>query len=64
MRVFPRFPENWRSSSGMTGRAMMLRTQGEFTVVGLLAATACAVAIFFVPAQKLWKPRQLPRRSG
>ena len=34
------------------------------TVVSLLAATACAVAIFFVPAQKLWKPTQLARRSG
>jgi cellulose synthase/poly-beta-1,6-N-acetylglucosamine synthase-like glycosyltransferase len=30
------------------------------TVVSMLAATACAVAIFFVPAQKLWKPTQLP----
>jgi biofilm PGA synthesis N-glycosyltransferase PgaC len=30
------------------------------TVVSLLAATACAVAIFFVPAQKLWKPTQIP----
>jgi biofilm PGA synthesis N-glycosyltransferase PgaC len=29
------------------------------TVVSLLAATACAVAIFFVPAQKLWKPTQI-----
>lgn len=27
---FPRFPENWKSSSGMTGRAMMLRTAWEF----------------------------------
>ena len=34
------------------------------TVVSLLAAAACAVAIFFLPAQKLWKPTQLPRRSG
>jgi biofilm PGA synthesis N-glycosyltransferase PgaC len=32
------------------------------TVVSLLAATACAVAIFFVPAQKLWKPTQIPPR--
>jgi cellulose synthase/poly-beta-1,6-N-acetylglucosamine synthase-like glycosyltransferase len=30
------------------------------TVVSMLAATACAVAIFFVPAQKLWKPTQIP----
>lgn len=30
------------------------------TVVSLLAATACAVAIFFVPARKLWKPTQIP----
>jgi poly-beta-1,6-N-acetyl-D-glucosamine synthase len=30
------------------------------TVVSLLAATACAIAIFFVPAQKLWKPTQIP----
>ncbi len=29
------------------------------TVVSMLAATACAVAIFFVPAQKLWKPTQI-----
>lgn len=27
---FPRFPENWRSASGMTGQAMMLRTPWEF----------------------------------
>ncbi len=30
------------------------------TVVSMLAATACAIAIFFVPAQKLWKPTQIP----
>lgn len=30
------------------------------TVVSMLAATACAVAIFFIPAQKLWKPTQIP----
>jgi biofilm PGA synthesis N-glycosyltransferase PgaC len=30
------------------------------TVVSMLAATACAVAVFFVPAQKLWKPTQIP----
>lgn len=30
------------------------------TVVSLLAATACAVAIFFVSPQKLWKPTQIP----
>lgn len=30
------------------------------TIVSLLAAAACAVAIFFVPAQKLWKPTQIP----
>lgn len=29
------------------------------TVVSLLAATACAVAIFFVPPRKLWKPTQI-----
>jgi biofilm PGA synthesis N-glycosyltransferase PgaC len=29
------------------------------TVVSLLAAAACAIAIFFVPAQKLWKPTQI-----
>jgi biofilm PGA synthesis N-glycosyltransferase PgaC len=29
------------------------------TVVAMLAATACAVAIFFVPPQRLWKPTQL-----
>jgi biofilm PGA synthesis N-glycosyltransferase PgaC len=36
------------------------------TVVSLLAATACAVAIFFVPAQKLWKPTQIQvvRKGG
>jgi cellulose synthase/poly-beta-1,6-N-acetylglucosamine synthase-like glycosyltransferase len=32
------------------------------TFVSLLGASACAVAIFFVPAQKLWKPTQLPPR--
>jgi hypothetical protein len=30
------------------------------TVVSMLAATACAVAVFFVPAQKLWRPTQIP----
>lgn len=36
------------------------------TVVSMLAATACAVAVFFVPAQKLWKPTQIPvsRKAG
>jgi len=29
------------------------------TVVAMLAATACAIAIFFVPPQRLWKPTQL-----
>jgi poly-beta-1,6-N-acetyl-D-glucosamine synthase len=29
------------------------------TVVSMLAATACAVAIFVIPAQKLWKPTQI-----
>jgi cellulose synthase/poly-beta-1,6-N-acetylglucosamine synthase-like glycosyltransferase len=32
------------------------------TVVTMLAASACAVAIFFVPPQKLWKPTQLQVR--
>jgi len=30
------------------------------TVLAMLAATACAVAIFFVPPRRLWKPTQLP----
>lgn len=30
------------------------------TVVSMLAATACAVAIFFVRADKFWKPTQIP----
>jgi poly-beta-1,6-N-acetyl-D-glucosamine synthase len=36
------------------------------TVVSMLAATACAVAVFFVPAQKLWKPTQISvsRKAG
>ncbi len=29
------------------------------TVLAMLAATACAIAIFFVPPQRLWKPTQL-----
>jgi hypothetical protein len=32
------------------------------TVVTMLAASACAVAIFFVPPQRLWKPTQLQIR--
>jgi poly-beta-1,6-N-acetyl-D-glucosamine synthase len=31
------------------------------TVLTMLAATACAIAIFFVPPQRLWKPTQLVR---
>ena len=30
------------------------------TVLAMLAATACAVTIFFVPPRRLWKPTQLP----
>lgn len=30
------------------------------TVVTMLAAAACAVAIFFVPPKQLWKPTQIP----
>ena len=29
------------------------------TVLAMLAATACAIAIFFVPPRRLWKPTQL-----
>jgi poly-beta-1,6-N-acetyl-D-glucosamine synthase len=31
------------------------------TVLSMLAATACAIAIFFVPPRRLWKPTQLVR---
>jgi cellulose synthase/poly-beta-1,6-N-acetylglucosamine synthase-like glycosyltransferase len=31
-------------------------TSPAWTVVGMLTATACAISILFVPAQRLWKP--------
>jgi hypothetical protein len=31
-------------------------------VVGMLAATVCAVSIAFLPASAFWKPAERPRR--
>ena len=38
------------------GSPLKRLTSAPRTVVSMLAASACAIVIFFVPAHRLWKP--------